>query len=94
MNKDEIAGLVEPSDWEQGNWPEATEHYVRGLERALTTLSARVETLEAEVAQAAKAEREKLREALELADAALSGANMNMNVVKRKIREALQETSQ
>lgn len=47
MNKHEIDGLVEPSDWEQGNWPEATEAYVRGLESALTTLSARVETLEA-----------------------------------------------
>jgi len=46
MNKDEIAEMIEPSDWEQGNWPEATEHYVRGLEIALTTLSARVETLE------------------------------------------------
>lgn len=31
----------------------------------------------------------KLREALELADAALSGANMNMNVVKKKVKEAL-----
>lgn len=32
---------------------------------------------------------QKMREALELADCALSGANMNMNVVKRKVREAL-----
>jgi hypothetical protein len=39
------------------------------------------------VAQAAEIER--LRGALELADAALRGANMNMNVVERKIREAL-----
>jgi hypothetical protein len=30
-----------------------------------------------------------LYEALELADAALSGANMNMNVVERKVKAAL-----
>lgn len=32
---------------------------------------------------------QKMREALELADAALSGANMNMNVVERKVKAAL-----
>lgn len=32
---------------------------------------------------------EQMREALELADAALSGANMNMNVVERKVKAAL-----
>lgn len=32
---------------------------------------------------------QKMREALELADAALSGANMNMNVVMRKVKKAL-----
>ncbi|MEK6788474.1 MAG: hypothetical protein AABY68_05945 [Pseudomonadota bacterium] len=32
---------------------------------------------------------QKMREALELADAALSGANMNMNVVMRKVKTAL-----
>jgi len=32
-----------------------------------------------------------LREALQLADAALSGANMNMNVVERKVKAALKE---
>ena len=37
-------------------------------------------------------EVERLREALELADAALRGANMNMNVVQRKIRTALGDT--
>ena len=37
------------------------------------------------------AENERLREALGLADAALSGANMNMNVVERKVRAALGE---
>ena len=37
--------------------------------------------------QARKIER--LREALELADCALRGANMNMNVVERKVRAAL-----
>lgn len=30
-----------------------------------------------------------MREALELADAALSGANMNMNVVQRKVKTAI-----
>ena len=34
-------------------------------------------------------ENERLREALALADAALSGANMNMKVVEKKIRAAL-----
>ena len=34
---------------------------------------------------------EKMREALELAEAALSGANMNKNVVMRKVREALDQ---
>lgn len=32
---------------------------------------------------------QKMREALELADAALSGANMNMDVVERKVKAAL-----
>ena len=32
---------------------------------------------------------QKMREALELADAALSGANMNMDVVLKKVKEAL-----
>ena len=31
----------------------------------------------------------RLRESLKLADAAMSGANMNMNVVERKVRAAL-----
>lgn len=38
-----------------------------------------------------KALAETLAGALELADCALSGANMNMNVVERKVREALRE---
>ncbi len=38
---------------------------------------------------AAQAEVARLREALELADAALRGANMNMNVVERKVSAAL-----
>ena len=42
--------------------------------------------------EALSAENERLREALELADAALSGANMNMNVVERKVRAALGDT--
>lgn len=37
---------------------------------------------------------ELMREALRLADAALSGANMNMAVVKRKIAEALAQPEQ
>ena len=37
----------------------------------------------------AKAEIARLREALLLADAVLSGANMNMKVVEKKIRAAL-----
>ena len=42
--------------------------------------------------EALSAENERLREALELADAALRGANMNMNVVQRKVRAALGDT--
>ena len=38
-----------------------------------------------------RAENDRLREALELADGALSGANMNMKVVERKVRAALGE---
>ena len=41
--------------------------------------------------EALTAENERLREALELADAALRGANMNMSVVERKVRTALGE---
>ena len=40
--------------------------------------------------EALEAENERLREALGLADAALRGANMNMNVVERKLRAALE----
>ena len=40
--------------------------------------------------EALEAENERLREALGLADAALRGANMNMNVVERKVRAALE----
>lgn len=42
--------------------------------------------------EALQAENARLREALGLADAALRGANINMNVTERKIRAALQET--
>ena len=38
-----------------------------------------------------KQEVRRLREALKLADGALSGANMNMRVVERKVRAALAE---
>ncbi len=38
-----------------------------------------------------RSKNERLREALELADGALSGANMNMKVVERKVRAALEE---
>ena len=40
--------------------------------------------------EALEAENERLREALGLADAALRGANMNMNAVERKLRAALE----
>jgi predicted PhzF superfamily epimerase YddE/YHI9 len=36
-----------------------------------------------------EAQRDELLEALNLADAALSGANMNMNVVEQKILSAI-----
>ncbi len=39
--------------------------------------------------KALAADNARLREALELADCTLSGANMNMNVVERKVRTAL-----
>jgi hypothetical protein len=38
-----------------------------------------------------EAERDRLREALRLADAALSGANMNIGAVEKKVRAALRE---
>lgn len=38
-----------------------------------------------------RAREAQLREALELADGALSGANMNMKVVEKKVRAALAE---
>lgn len=38
-----------------------------------------------------KALAEELAGALELADCTLSGANMNMNVIERKVREALRQ---
>lgn len=44
---------------------------------------------EAAAVRKAADEIERLREALALADAALSGANMNMKVVEKKIRAAL-----
>ena len=47
------------------------------------------ETKWAEAVDAKDAEIARLREALQLADAALSGANMNMNVVERKVKSAL-----
>jgi hypothetical protein len=37
------------------------------------------------------AERDRLREVLRLTDAALSGANMNMSAVEKKVRAALGE---
>jgi hypothetical protein len=40
----------------------------------------------------AEVERDRLREALRLADAALSGANMNMRAVEKKVRAALGES--
>ncbi len=44
--------------------------------------------------EAQAAENARLREALELADCALRGAGMNMNVVERKVRAALAATKQ
>ena len=54
-----------------------------GMQAVPDEAADRIEALEAEV--------ERLRGALGLADAALSGANMNMNVVERKVRAALGE---
>jgi hypothetical protein len=58
----------------------------RNLERSIFNTALRR-------AQAAEAERDRLRDALRLADAALSGANMNMTVVEKKVRAALGETA-
>ena len=44
--------------------------------------------LEEEV-RALKAQRDELLEALELADALLSGANMNKNVVEKKVKTTI-----
>lgn len=48
-----------------------------------------VEVVAAHDYDALKTQRDDLLEALELADAALSGANMNMNVVERKVKAAI-----
>ncbi len=45
--------LVEPSNDEQSQWPEATENYVRGLEE-------RIEALEAALRSVAKTCREEI----------------------------------
>lgn len=50
---------------------------------ALEEAADRIEVLRAKLVTA--------REALELADAALSGANMNMKIVERKVRTAILE---
>ena len=50
---------------------------------AVQVVADRIEEFEAKLAQAL--------EALELADAALSGANMNMRVVERKVKAAIAE---
>jgi len=39
-------------------------------------------------------ENRRLKVALELADAALSGANMNMKAVERKVKQALQASEE
>lgn len=54
----------------------------------ITRLRAEIERLRAE-RDAARAEAARLREALRLADAALSGAHMNMSAVEKKVRAAL-----
>jgi hypothetical protein len=43
-----------------------------------------------ELLNAAADRIEQLEEALRLADAALSGANMNMKIVEKKVRKALE----
>lgn len=48
-----------------------------------------VEVVSAYDYDALNAVNAELLEALELADAALSGANMNMKVVERKVKEAI-----
>lgn len=48
-----------------------------------------VEVVAAYDYDALKAVNAELLEALELADAALSGANMNMKVVERKVKDAI-----
>ena len=60
------------------------------LERQRLAAAALIETQAAELAKF-KALAETLAGALELADCALSGANMNMRVVYRKVAEALRQ---
>ena len=60
------------------------EGYRAGMQKVREVGQARIEELEAELAKAV--------EALQLADAAMSGANMNMSVVERKVKAAIAET--
>ena len=55
------AELVEPSDAEQGQWPEATWYYVQALEVALTADGERIAELEAEIIEL-RSERDALLE--------------------------------
>jgi len=70
---------------------EGSAHVAATLGRSADTILAlldRITALEAE-READKARVAVMREALELADCALRGANMNMNVVERKVTAAL-----
>lgn len=73
----------------RGDWPEilVEKHWMMdsdAIDKQREEAADRIEAL--------GAENERLREALELADCALRGANMNMNVVERKVRAALGDT--
>jgi hypothetical protein len=67
-----------------------TEEKLTMREAALSELSALGQASDAHTAQlAAEAKLAQAVEALELADAAMSGANMNMRAVERKVKTAI-----
>lgn len=78
--------LVEPSNDEQSQWPEATEAYVRGLEERIEALEAALRDAPAALnAMAAQVEAE-LRDH----DKAAARHDLVVQTFRKKVRDALE----